>query len=299
MKKLTFFILALSLTIFFSCNDTTNTTENETTETTTEDNVDHSTSKEVEDILSSIPSPGEITATIKASGANYTGMVLNSPNNAENYSTNYRKAINLGIYGTDLGYIGIYDQKNIINEHLKVINQLASEIDLAHLLRTKEVKRITDGEMRPDSVLGFSSDVFEDMCQYLQSSERHDISVLVLLGGWLEAIHIATTVAYNGKMDNPNLNAKIAEQKVILNKFILAIKKYENDPFFKELLVDLTNLKKLYNEVEFNESNLADSLPKDTSVVMIPTSKANITEVQLAQISIQIDKIRKAIVNPS
>jgi hypothetical protein len=294
MKKY-WIVLILSFLLFFGCSEQPK--HDTHAEIIHEINNDKksSTTEEVEDILSSIPKPKEITAMIKASGAHYSGLVVNSPMNIEKYSTNHRKAINLGIYGTDLGYIGIYDQTSIIPQHLKVINQLATEIDLAHLLRTEKLQNLLNEGNVTDSLFNVSSVVFEDMCKYLQTNERHETSVLMLLGGWLEAIHIATSVAYNAKIDNPNLNKKIADQKEVLNKFIEVLDLYKDQQIFKQILVDLTKLKKIYNKIEFKDSVVNMS---DTATVQIPESSAMITDVQMAQIAIMLSKTRKSIINP-
>jgi hypothetical protein len=62
------------------------------------------------DILQQIPSPLEISVLLKESGKKYNVNYLNSPDNLAKYNSNYKKALNLGIYGTDLGYTNIYEQ---------------------------------------------------------------------------------------------------------------------------------------------------------------------------------------------
>lgn len=297
------YILFLAFVLLGCNNESNNNTDNSEFKTEdinaeSEPEMDNSALKEVENILTTIPSSHEITSTIKASGAPYSSLVLSNPHYAEQYTTNYRKAINLGIYGTDLGYIGIYDQADVLTDHIQVINKLASDMDLSHLLRTATIKKMIDEGNLSDSVFTISAEVFQDMCIYLQSNERHEVGVLMLLGGWLEAIHIATTVCYNSQIDNPNLNNKIAEQKIVLNKFISALNLYSDEPFFKHLLLQLNELKKLYNEIQFDQSNNKSNETADSANVMVPTSSANITDVQLAQITIALEKIRKSIVNP-
>jgi hypothetical protein len=249
---------------------------------------------EVENILQSIPSSSEITATIKAANAPYSSLVLNNPSNAENYNSNYRKAINLGVYGTDLGYIGVYSKSDVMIEHLKVINQLASEIDLAHLMRNQKVRELNDRGHLIDSIFHISTEIFEDICKYLNSNERQEISVLILLGGWLEALHIASTVSYNAKFENPNLYDKIAQQKEVLDKFIKVVSQFSKDPFFNKLLVGLNGIKTTFNDVSYTPQQVN----QDTSVIRVPSLNAQLSQVQLAQITIKVNDLRKEIVNP-
>src|SRR5687768_11415383 len=60
--------------------------------------------------LFSIPSPFQTATLIKNSGAPFNSSLLNPVGNKDNYSTNFHKALNLGIYGADMGYLTIYEK---------------------------------------------------------------------------------------------------------------------------------------------------------------------------------------------
>ena len=64
----------------------------------------------ISSILQQIPSPLEISVLLKESGTKYNSTILNTTENLPKYNNNYKKALNLGIYGTDLGYTNIYEQ---------------------------------------------------------------------------------------------------------------------------------------------------------------------------------------------
>ncbi|MFN7690355.1 MAG: hypothetical protein ACK5QU_04665, partial [Bacteroidota bacterium] len=53
--------------------------------------------------LFSIPSPLQTSILLKTSGANYSKDLLNVTSKLPSYSTEYKKALNLGVYGADLG----------------------------------------------------------------------------------------------------------------------------------------------------------------------------------------------------
>ena len=60
----------------------------------------------------SIPSPFETANLLKESGAGFDANIINSPDNASNYTSDFYKALNLGVYGADLGYITIYNNNS-------------------------------------------------------------------------------------------------------------------------------------------------------------------------------------------
>ena len=64
----------------------------------------------IADIIQQIPSPLEISTLLKEAETKYDKSHLNDPENISNYNSNFKKALALGIYGTDLGYTNIYGQ---------------------------------------------------------------------------------------------------------------------------------------------------------------------------------------------
>ena len=49
-------------------------------------------------ILQQIPSPLEISVLLKESGTKYNASTLNSTDNLPKYNSNFKKALNLGVY---------------------------------------------------------------------------------------------------------------------------------------------------------------------------------------------------------
>ena len=59
--------------------------------------------------LFSVPSPIQTALLIQKSGISYDKAVLHAHNKVNTYSTDYLRALNLGIYGADLGYVSLYN----------------------------------------------------------------------------------------------------------------------------------------------------------------------------------------------
>ena len=73
--------------------------------------------------LFTLPSPYQASYAIKKSNIDFRKSILNPPDNVSNYTTNFQKALNIGIYGTDLGYLNIYDQLPDVISYFTVIKK--------------------------------------------------------------------------------------------------------------------------------------------------------------------------------
>jgi len=202
----------------------------------------------LESIIRGISSPLEIASLIRESGAEYTEGMLNPTKNIENYSSHYKKALNLGLYGTDLGYINIYDQQLPALDFLSVVKRLADDLSVGHFFDFSTIKRLATNNENIDSMLNITTQGFEHMTSYLTKQHRGNVSVLILTGGWVEALYIATQV--NKRERNEKLLERIGEQKITLNELILLLSVYQSDFNIGKLLADIKELKKIFDQVE-------------------------------------------------
>jgi hypothetical protein len=73
----------------------------------------------------SIPSPVQTAFLIKDVGVPFNSDYVNPADNAMNYSSNFSKALNLGVYGADLGYLTIYEQTDGALRYLKSVRGIS------------------------------------------------------------------------------------------------------------------------------------------------------------------------------
>src|SRR3954471_2360887 len=159
----------------------------------------------------SIPSPLQTAFLIKNSGANYTKEILNSPSKSTQYTTNFSKALNLGIYGADIGYVTMYDQNQDAIGYMNSAKKLADELNITGAFDNATLERFQKNLGNKDSMLVLTSVAYRTSDSYLKTNERNDISGLVLAGGWIESLYFATNV-YKTKQ-NDDIKRRIAEQK--------------------------------------------------------------------------------------
>jgi len=80
--------------------------------------------KKVTKIFYNVPSPIEMNSLIQRTGSHYNEDLLNPASNRQNYTTNSKMALNLGVYGADLSYARLYDQIQISIDYLTHIKKI-------------------------------------------------------------------------------------------------------------------------------------------------------------------------------
>lgn len=247
------------------------------------------------DIIQQIPSPLEISVLIKEAGNNYNNDFLNSPRNISKYNSNYKKALNLGIYGTDLGYSNIYNQNQDALFYLDAIRELANGLSIGQFFDFGTIKRLATNSSNLDSLLLITTQNFNNINSYLQDQRRSNLSILLLAGGWLEALHILCEVADKNNQST-TLKEKIGEQKIILDNIKLLLDFYKNtDPNINDFYNEIMKLDAIYSTVKINHSYAEPTavevdgmlVIKDNSTTTIDITDQNIKDIKATTASIR------------
>jgi len=262
-------------------------------------------SEAVKDVIRKIPSPLEMTDIVKGSGVYFSKEMLNSTDKIDNYSTSHQKALNLGIYGADLGCINIYGKTHLAIGYIDVVKTLAEDLKVGHFFDFATLTRLVDNKDNIDSLLYISTKGFEAMHDYLYEKNRGNISVLVLIGGWLESLYIATTITSVDVIEHffeeyPELIERIGVQKMALDNMAILLDVYKNKPGMEQLVKDFAELREIYSGVKITYIYAEPKISEVNGVLVIKDkseTKVEISEEQLHEILLKVKEIRNHIVS--
>ena len=244
----------------------------------------------VKRIFQALPNPMSTASILRKAGAMYDKGLLNPESNISKYETTKRKALNLGIYGADLSYSGIFEKTNECRNYIKATKQLSEELGIAAAFNNSIIQRFEDNVHEKDSVLQILSDSYWTASTNLKESHSGNVLALIIAGGWIEGLYISTQLIKNN--DNDEIRTRIAEQKGILNNLVSLIEGYEGDDMLSETHNDLLELKKVYDGMDIVKT--AGENTVDDSGVMTIGGKREIsmTDEQLASVTKLVDSIR-------
>jgi hypothetical protein len=229
-------------------------------------------------ILQQIPSPLEISVLLKESGTKYNSAILNPADNLSKYNSNFKKALNLGIYGTDLGYTNIYEQNQDGIKYLTTIKSLADGLNIGQFFDIETIGRLATNSKNLDSLLLITTQNFNSINHYLQTQSRANLSVLLLTGGWLEAMQITCQVAVKNPK-NKELKEKIGEQKIILEQIVLLLSFYKQDENMASLLKDMESLKATFDKINITYTYKESTMEVVNGVAVIKDNSSTTIEI--------------------
>lgn len=250
------------------------------------------------DIITNISSPAEMASIIKSTGAPFNQKYLASTNKVDELNTSFKQALNLGIYGCDLGYLNMYEKTGSVISSMQAIKKLSDQLRIGQFFDFNTIKRLATNKENLDSLMYLSVSAFNNMDEYLRESNRSNISSLLVTGMWIEGMYLLCQVV----KDNPreDLVEHVGDSKIVLNDLLLILKNYKADPDFASLVKQIENIQTVYRGVDISYKSGDPIAVEIDGELMIQQTEQQIVDMSdetLNKIIASIEETRKMIIN--
>ena len=236
---------------------------------------------------------------LEKAGAEYNAEILNPIEHASQYETVSKKALNLGIYSTDLSYASIYEQSAEIMVFSACSKKLSDALGVTEAFTERTIERIESNLADKDSILDIVTETYYITDTHLKTSQRASLSALILAGAWMEGLHIACHVA-STQPENELIRLRLMEQKFALNNLLILTRQYADDPKMQPVLQDLEAVHSLFAEVnEVVNTEPSVQTHNDTQSSTINTGRELVAEAAtIEQIRERVSAIRAGYIQP-
>jgi hypothetical protein len=225
----------------------------------TVNNESNSHQEHAKKVFNSIPDPLVITKIINDSHLDYQPELLNDPMKYNAYNLEQDKALNLGVYGTDLSYASMFEQTQECLTYLKCVNQLCVKLGINGVFDEKTSDRIEENKSNKDSLLAIISGSFSQADEYLTKNKRGNFSTLIITGGWIEGIYLASALSINSK--NEQAIFELAKHHETLTSIIKLLDSYESiSGEIEKMRSDLKLIQPIFTELTANNLTIEKKL---------------------------------------
>lgn len=201
--------------------------------------------EELRKIIADIPVPFALLNQVAETGLPFHKEFLNPETNVGNYNTAEAKAINIGIYGSDIAYIIAFERLNESGAYLKTIRQLTDEVVIPTAFDESAMKRYEIHAANQDSMQSLIYDSYVRIDSTLQNNERFALATLVVASGWIESLYLTTQQIGNQERSENNklLYEILADQQEHTDDVLSMLSMFPEDSMMVSLAADVNTFK--------------------------------------------------------
>jgi hypothetical protein len=250
-------------------------------------------------IFYSLPSPLETAMLIKRSGATYNPDLLNDLANGSRYNTNMKMALNLGVYSADMSYSSLFDQTQSTINYMGGARQLADRLGVLEAIDEGTIRRLEENMNNREVVMDIISETFMNSNAYLTEQDRPAIAVMVLVGGWVEGLYIATQLTEGSMETNPKLIDRIVYQKLSLQTVINLMDSHKSNADISFLIDRMNELKAIFDEIKIVTTSdvEAETHPEQQMTILRSEAETFITQDTFERLVKKVSEIRAEFVS--
>jgi len=230
---------------------------------------------------------------IKTAGSTYNEKLLNPLEKVSNYTTNKSMALNLGIYTTDLSFASLFEQTQTTINYMSSAKKLAEGLGILDAIDNNTIKKLEENINNKEVIMDIISETFMASSAFLKENDRTAVASVVLVGGWVEGLYIATQLVNVKKIDGNKLVDRIVEQKLSLDIVLKLLEENNKDQDVISVIADMKDLKTVFDKVTISTSEIKTEVDNKTNVTTLKSETKNvITPEVFSELSEKVKSIR-------
>ena len=247
------------------------------------------------EIYYGLMTPVEVCNIFERLGLKYRDTIISPSENRDLYMTSYKAAMNLGVYGVDMGYMKLFGVNRQTVSYFNTIKTLSDRLNMPDTFLSDAIRSVDRTINNADSLTRLMNDAYAKIDSHLRSEGSEGTLGLMLMGGWIEAMYLATQLAYDPANPDPQVVAKIAEQKYSLISLLSFMKNYYDDPMVVFYTKKLKYLNRWFDTFEIYYRPGDVKIDTLRQVITTSGSEMTVTVETINQIRDYISRLRAEI----
>ena len=249
-------------------------------------------------IFYSLPSPLETAMLIKNAGAQYDEGLMNSTGNTSRYITSMSKALNLGIYSTDLSYASLFDQTQATMNYIEAAKKMADGLNILNAISDETLERLQEHINNRDVIIDIISETLMNSSSFLKENGLEATASVVLVGGWVEGLYIATNLVDEKSLNGNKLVERIVDQKLSLDIMVKLLEESPEDADAMAVLEDVKSLKSIFDKISIKQGDVTAVEDPATNVTTLKSeSSIHISKDVFRELRSKVVEIRTSYIS--
>lgn len=240
--------------------------------------------------LYQMPTPNELFGLVRQMAGEGHKRMLNPASNVDRYVTLKARAVNFGIYATDLVYASSFKLNVEVARYYLTTKKLADALGINAAFTDADFVRLESNLTRGDSLEVISNEAYQRAYDKMQTEQMGPVLSMVLAGGWLESMHLVIRqIEAFGK--NDQLMARVAEQKVTLEHLVGMMQPYKDDPDVGGIYTELLGVRDIYDQLNVKRA-AHQGASASGRMVLGEDVTVEMTDAKYAELVRAVDRLR-------
>jgi len=298
-RKLTWFLLVISMCslLFCRCKPDKQNSESSQTGFHTEDTSNTTTdSLRNQQVYYRFPSAKEMLLYIQTNQLTYRSDLTNTIENLDHYHSSRSKALNLGVYLTDLSYNVLFNKTQDTDEYFNAIFNLTADLHIKAPHEEELLQKISDNMHNADSLVKIADTYHSRIIDYLMETGKEKTLAIISIGSYIEGLYIALNLITDYEQQELTVE-KIAAQKYAFENLAHFAQTFPDDINTQYSLEFLQKINQHFEEFPVETMETTVKRDSDTTLIFEGGETFHISKEKFKALRQEVNTIRNQITN--
>ncbi len=207
--------------------------------------------QKAKEIIYMLPNPSETAMALKNANPSFSKEFLVPINYVEKFNTEEEEALALGVYSADLSLLTMFEQNQEAVEYVSAVKKLADNLGILEVINDSVITEVQENLQNKDKVVNIVSNVYLQMKNNLEETNRDVLAAMVVTGAWVEGLYLTVNMVNDVSKDT-SLVEIVSDQRYSLEDLIELLDVYKNDEKINKINTELKELLKTYEKSATN-----------------------------------------------
>ena len=204
---------------------------------------------------------------------------------------------------SDLSFASLFDQTQTSINYMAAAKKIAEGLDINDAIDNETMTRLEENLQNRDIVMDIISETFLNSSSFLKEQQRQDVAAIVLVGGWIEGLYIATQLIDDNTIKNNKLADRVLEQKLsfnIVERMLDDNKENENGEQNEDiinLISELQELKDAFDKVKVQTTQTEIVENTETNVTTLKSqTTVSVSQEDFKALQLAVNNLRTSFI---
>jgi hypothetical protein len=180
---------------------------------------------------------------------------------------------------------------------MNAAKKMADGLGILDAINEETIEKLEENINNSDVIMEIVSETFLNSNAYLEDNDQPAIASIVLVGGWIEGLYIATQLVDMNEFEGNKLVSTIVDQKLSIGILFDLLKDNAGHPSIDELLGQLDGLRKVFDNINISSSPVRTEIDQQTNVTVLKSEvKTDMTRQTFEELKETVATIRNSFI---
>jgi hypothetical protein len=163
---------------------------------------------------------------------------------------------------------------------MNAAKKMATGLGIMDAINQSTIDQLEENINNTDVIMKIVSETFLNSNSYLADNDQPAIATIVLVGGWIEGLYIATQLVDVKEFNGNKLVGRIIDQKLSIQVLLNLLQNNKENPAIGDLITQMTQLKTTFDKINISTKPIKTEIDKKTNVTILKSEVT--TDMSLA-----------------